>query len=189
MSNVQSGLVYAMGIDPGGTSGWGVIGVERDSIFGDAPSIIRHFNYGEVTGRYTSQVLKLREIAADYHDPFYTLAIAAESFFPRKPITSEEYFSPIEVNARIQFLKDTNRIKAPLFYQPPSLAMKTASDKRLLKWGLYVAGPDHIKDGIRHAITFIRRCKADPDLRETAWPTFTEASIHPIRQLVPKWKP
>jgi hypothetical protein len=178
-----------MGIDPGGTSGWGVIGVERDSIFDDAPHIIRHFNYGEVTGSYTSQVLKLREIAADYHDPFYTLAIALESFSPRKPIRSEEYLSPVYVNSRIQFLVDTNRIKAPLFYQTPSIAMDTASDKRLKRWGLYVPGPDHIKDGTRHAITFIRRCKADPKLREAAWPTFSEASIHPIAQLVPKWKP
>jgi hypothetical protein len=186
MSFIKSGLVYAMGIDGGGTTGYGIIGIERTALLSNEMPPIKHFTHGQVTGSYTQQVLKLRLIAQRYHDPFYTLAIALESFSPRKPIRSEEYLSPVYVNARIQFLVDTRVIKAPLFYQTPSQAMTTATDKRLRRWKLYVAGPDHIKDGTRHAITFIRRCQEDKTLRAEAWPVVTDADTHRIPQLMPK---
>jgi hypothetical protein len=185
MALVQPSMVYAMGIDPGGTTGWGIIGVERASIFGPEKSAIRHFRHGSVTGSYTEQVLTLLQIIKTYHDPYYTLAIALESFSPRKPITDEQFFAAIQVNARIQFLADTNKIHSPIFYQPPSMAMETAPDKRLKRWGLYTPGPDHVKDGTRHAITFIRRCKSDHALAAEAWPTVTEEQQHRIPQLLP----
>lgn len=186
MALVQPHMVYSMGIDPGGTSGWGVIGVERDSIFGDAPPSIKHFASGKVTGDFTKQVLTLATIINSFHGPYYTLAIALESFSPRKPITSEEFFSPIYINARIQFLVDTGKIKAPLFYQTPSQAMHDAPDKRLKRWGIYTPGPDHPKDGTRHAITLIRRCRASRQLAQAAWPTSTEADTHRIPQYLPQ---
>jgi hypothetical protein len=160
-------LVFTMGIDPGGTSGWSVIGVPSRTIYRDYPGKISLHEYGEVTGNYTEQVLKLMHIAAS--QKYYPLAIALEDFEPRKNIQGEAFFSPMLINARIQFCIDTHYILAPLFYQMPSLAMDTASDERLKRWNLYVPGPDHTKDATRHAITFIRRAKADEDLRYRAW--------------------
>jgi hypothetical protein len=184
MTLVQPGMVYVMGIDGGGTTGWGIIGVERASIFGPEKSAIRHFKHGQVTGSYTEQVLTLLQIIKTYHNPYYTLALAVESFSPRKPITSEEFFAPLEINARLQFLVDTHKIHSPLFYQTPSFALSTASDKRLKRWGLYTPGPDHVKDGTRHAISFIRRCKADNDLAAKAWPLAIEQPRYPISQII-----
>jgi hypothetical protein len=187
MAIVNPNFVYSMGIDGGGTTGWGIIGVERASIFGQAKSQIRQFEHGQVTGSYTQQVLTLMQIIKTYHNPYYSLALAVESFSPRKPITSEEFFSPLQINARLQFLVDTHEIKSPLFYQTPSMAMENAPDKRLKRWGLYTPGPDHIKDGTRHAITFIRRCRADNTLAERAWPLAIEQPgrhSYPISQII-----
>jgi hypothetical protein len=184
MAFIQRDLVYVIGIDGGGTTGYGIIGVTRASIFGDAPHEIKHWKTGSVTGNYTRQVLNLRAIISTYYDPFYSLAIAAESFSPRKPIQTEEFLSPVYINARLQFLRDTGRIKAPLFYQTPSQAMETASDARLKQWGLYQPGPDHPKDGTRHAITFIRRAMEDTSraLARQAWPVPPAQASHKIRQ-------
>lgn len=162
---MSNGLVYAMGIDPGGTSGWAVIGVHERTIYRDYPGRISHFEAGQVTGGYSAQVLELMRISTLFHP----LIIALESFDPRKPIRTEEYTSPILIGARIQFCIDTHYVLKPLFYQTPSQAMDTANDYRLKVWGLYQPGPDHIKDATRHAITFIRRAKSSERLRTEAW--------------------
>jgi hypothetical protein len=155
-----------MGVDPGGTSGWSIIGVTRASMFGDAPRKIRSHEYGQVTGSYTAQAYALGDIAMDHEPP---LAIAMESFLPKKPIIDESYLSPLAVIYRVELLVDTGWITVPLFYQSPSQAMDVATDFRLKSWGLYIPGPDHIKDGTRHAITLIRRAKTSQQLREAAW--------------------
>jgi hypothetical protein len=163
-----NGTIYTMGIDPGGTSGWAVIGVHERTVYMDNPGRILVHEYGEVTGDETAQVITLMGIASQYHP----LIIVCESFTPKKPITSSEYLSPVRIAARIQFCKDTSYTLAKLTYQTPSMAMKTATDERLKLGGLYVPGPDHIKDATRHAITFIRRAKQDKALREAAWGTY-----------------
>jgi hypothetical protein len=165
-TRARNPLVYAMGIDPGGTSGWSIIGVTRASMFGDAPRKIQYHEYGQVTGSYTNQVYTLGDIAMDHPGP---LAIAMESFLPKKPVIDESYLSPLAVIYRFELLIDTGWVKLPVFYQSPSMAMETAPDNRLKSWGLYIPGPDHVKDGTRHAITFIRRAKTDRILREAAW--------------------
>jgi len=161
-------VIYSMGIDPGGTSGWAIIGIPRNSMFNDAPRKIIVFTYGQITGSYTDQAVHLMDIAASYKEP---LAIAMESFYPMKPIIDESYLSPLAVIHRVQMLIDMGHVHLPIFYQTPNQAMQVANDERLRRWGLYVQGPDHIKDGTRHAITFIRRAKDSRPLRNTAWGT------------------
>jgi hypothetical protein len=151
-----------MGIDPGGTSAYTILGVPERSVYRDAPGRIALQHTGQVTGGYTAQAIELCKVAARY----YPLAIALESFQPRK--LGIEY-SPMLVGARLQFCADMHYILSPIFYQTPAQAMETATDSRLKAWGLYQPGSDHIKDSTRHAITFIRRAKSDPALRARAW--------------------
>lgn len=162
---VMNGLVYAMGVDPGGISGVTIIGVHSRTIYGDHPGKISYLESFEVNGTYTEQALEI----ADASREFYPLALVIESFYPAKPITSEEYLSPLRVGERIAFCAETHYIICPFFWQSPSQAMKTAPDQRLKLWGLYQPGPDHMKDSTRHAITFIRRATSDTKLRDRAW--------------------
>lgn len=161
----MSRIIYTMGIDPGGTTGWGIIGVNSRTIYQDYPGRISEHVWGKVTGNYTTQVLELMRIAAEWRRKG-PLAIALESFVVRK---LEAELSPVAIGARIQMCVDTSYTLCPLFYQTPEQALTTATDERLKIWGLYPPGPDHPKDGTRHAITFIRRAKANPKLRIKAW--------------------
>lgn len=162
---MSNGLVYGMGVDPGGTSGVTIIGVHERTIYRDYPGKISYFETFEVSGSYTQQALDITDASRE----FYPLALIVESFYPAKPITSEEYLSPLRVGERIAFCVETHYIICPFFWQTPSQAMSTAPDSRLKAWGLYRPGPDHMKDSTRHAITFIRRTKDDHKLRDAAW--------------------
>jgi hypothetical protein len=163
------GNVYVMGIDPGVTTGWAVIGAPYDSIFSDAPSSIEHHEQGEVRGPETAQVKTICKIANRYL-PLGRLYIVCEDFDIRRLNRTKAYTSPISIRSKLEMALDLGLTGAGgLELQMPGLAMQVAPDQRLKAWGLYKPGEDHHKDATRHAITFIRRAKADRSLRERAW--------------------
>lgn len=160
-------LLTVIGIDPGVTTGWAAITIPRDSIFGDEPGEIVSWKHGMIDGPETSQVQTLCRIARRYLYP----AIALEDFDPRKPLRGGHetpYLAPVRVASKIQMAIDLSMFGSctGLEWQMPSLAMDTATDERLKRWGLYPPGKDHPKDATRHAITLIRRAKESPKLRE-----------------------
>ena len=118
-----------------------------------------------MAGSYTQQALEICDASRE----FFPLALVVESFYPAKPITTEEYLSPLRVAERIAFCVETSYIIPKLFWQTPSQAMETAPDSRLKAWDLYKPGPDHVKDSTRHCVTFLRRCREDASLRDSAW--------------------
>jgi hypothetical protein len=154
-----------MGIVPGSTSGWAVIGVHERTIYRDSPGKISYFTVGQVTGGYSSQVVSLMRTAAGYHP----LIIVVESFDDQ----GTGYLDPVCIAARIQFCIDTHYILAPIEYQTSAMALDSAPERQLKAWGLYKPGPYHIQDATSHAITFIRRAndntRAGIALRDKAW--------------------
>jgi len=66
------------------------------------------------------------------------------------------------------------------FIQQPSYAMSTATDDRLKRAGLYYPGMPHATDAMRHAVTFARDLRRDPELRLRAFPN---VSVFPIEVL------
>lgn len=164
-AGIVSSSIYVAGVDPGFTSGVTIIGVNYLSMYASSPYRRTYLETFEVSGSYTSQALEITDATRE----FYPLALVVESFYPAKPITSEEYLSPLRVGERIAFCVETKYIICPFFWQTPSQAMETAPDSRLKLWDLYQPGPDHMKDSTRHAITFLRRCTDDHNLRDAAW--------------------
>jgi hypothetical protein len=166
-----------MGIVPGSTSGWAVIGVHERTIYRDSPGKISYFTVGQVTGGYSNQVVSLMRTAAGYHP----LIIVVESFDTRNQERLSSEFgqdlgpdlSPVCIAARIQFCIDTHYILAPIEYQTSAMALNSAPYRQLKAWGLYKPGPYHIQDATSHAITFIRRAnentRAGTVLRDKAW--------------------
>lgn len=161
----MNNTIYVMGVDPGFTSGVTIIGVPYLSMYGNSPYRRNYFEMFEVSGSYTAQALEICDASRE----FFPLALVVESFYPAKPITSEEYLSPVRVGERIAFCVETHYLICPFFWQTPSQAMKTAPDSRLKLWNLYRPGPDHMKDSTRHVVTFLRRAKDDTALRDSAW--------------------
>ena len=164
-AGIVTNSIYVMGVDPGFTSGVTIIGVPYLSMYGNSPYHRNYLEMFEVSGGYTSQALEICDASRE----FYPLALVVESFYPAKPITSEEYLSPLRVGERIAFCVETRYIIPTFFRQTPAMAMETAPDSRLKAWDLYKPGPDHVKDSTRHVVTFLRRCREDEQLRNSAW--------------------
>jgi hypothetical protein len=164
-AGIVSNTIYVMGVDPGFTSGVTILGVPYLSMYGNSPYRRSYFELFEVSGSYTSQALEICDATRE----FFPLALVVESFYPAKPITSEEYLSPVRVGERIAFCVETEYILNSFFWQTPSQAMEVAPDSRLKAWNLYKPGPDHVKDSTRHVVTFLRRAREDQTLRDAAW--------------------
>jgi hypothetical protein len=164
-AGIVNNTIYVMGVDPGFTSGVTIIGVPYLSMYGNNPYRRNYFELFEVAGSYTSQAIEICDASRE----FFPLALVVESFYPAKPITSEEYLSPLRVGERIAFCVETKYIIPTFFWQTPAQAMETAPDSRLKAWDLYQPGADHMKDSTRHVVTFLRRCREDQNLRNSAW--------------------
>jgi len=161
----MSNTIYVMGVDPGFTTGVTILGVPYLSMYGNSPYRRSYFELFEVSGGYASQALEISDASRE----FFPLAMVVESFYPAKPITSEEYLSPVHVADRLAFCHETSYIINTFFWQSASDAMKVAPDSRLKLWDLYKEGPDHMKDSTRHCVTFLRRAREDTSLRDAAW--------------------
>lgn len=164
-AGIVSSSIYVCAVDPGVTSGVTIMGVNYLSMYGTSPYRRTYLETFEVSGNYTAQALEISDATRE----FFPLALVVESFYPAKPITNDEYLSPLKVGERIAFCVETHYILTTLFWQTPSQAMETAPDSRLKLWDLYQPGPDHTKDSTRHAVTFFRRCTDDHALRDAAW--------------------
>jgi len=164
-AGIVSNIIYVMGIDPGFTTGVTIIGVPYLSMYGNSPYRRAYLEMFETSGSYSEQALEICDASRE----FFPLAMVVESFYPAKPITSEEYLSPVHVGDRIAFCHETKYVINTFFWQTPSQAMEVAPDSRLKAWDLYRPGPDHVKDSTRHVVTFLRRAREDDALRDAAW--------------------
>lgn len=198
-------------IDPGETTGWSLITVRQDAII-QRKAIhenILTFQHGQVDCGKGQGQLETDEFAGDEAasnvnpgrnprgeamgvarlieliDENPGAAIIIENFILdfRKANKSASSLSPVRVTARLeQELWHRNRAA---FRQLPSLAKTTMSDDRLKEFELYqrTGGLVHARDADRHALTFLRRCQLDPELRWRAWPmSFDQPEIKPKRK-------
>jgi hypothetical protein len=167
--------LHIVGIDPGGTTGWCQLTIPTKSIFGDEPGAIVEWDYGEFTGPEPKQAIAIGSLVRTIQSLAYKTgpALVCEDWDsdPRFKTTDPEALSPVRLGAMLKLLGEQKLLgDATLTFQGRSLAFSTATDARLKAWGLYVAGSDHIRAATRHAITMLRRAKAQPVLAAALWP-------------------
>jgi len=152
-----------IGVDPGETTGWAVIRIPLDTMYGNEPGRVVSHVTGELTGPDTAQAQTFCRIAKRYIWP----AIAMEDFALRTQVTSRVVLAPVRVASKIHFCVQTGLAGTVTGWewQMPALAMETMPDNRLEKAGLWTEGSEHIRDASRHAMTLIRRAKKDEKLR------------------------
>jgi hypothetical protein len=164
--------VNLLAFDPGGTTGVARFWLP-DSALRREQKILGalEFECFEIGGTERQQGRELALLLAAYTGP-----IVIESFTLRKFSQDEDLLSPVRMRARIEQIVDTLEHWGPegagrrsMFFQEPSLAMKTVTDDRMHRWGLWVPGKEHGRDAIRHGVTFLRRAKKDRALREAAF--------------------
>lgn len=164
--------LHIIGVDPGGTTGWGRVTVPRKSIFGDERGRILEWDAGQLYGPEEEQANELARIVRETQSLAYKVgpAVVVEHFELRTNVRGDQVLSPVRLAAMISFLRFLGRMgDSQIVYQTAQMAKTTVTDDRLRRWGYWVKGQDHARDAMRHALTALRRAKADPDLREAMW--------------------
>jgi hypothetical protein len=142
-----------LAIDPGGTTGWAVIGVHPDAMSGDPDvGVIANIEFwaaGQFTGEENDQADEI--LALISHWPSARLVI--EDFILRKQSQARELLSPVRLTSILEWaVRPRYFIK-----QQPSLAMGTITDDRQKAMGFWVPGQEHARDGLKHGLTFLKR--------------------------------
>lgn len=183
-------FVTSIWLDPGGTTGWCVMSVLWEALVQPEVSIldnIYHWTSGQVGGDENDQADEIAELICAWPGA----VVGIESFDLRQFRKDKDLLSPVRLAAKFEWAarrgggagQKADAPPAPVEWQSPSLAMRTATNDALKAWGLYRSegGEEHARDATRHAITFYRRCKAGIHgskageakarvLRARAWP-------------------
>lgn len=143
-----------LALDPGGTTGWSVIGVHVDAITSGDPSLkimenVEFWTCGQFTGNEFDQVDEICALIAAWP----SARLVSELFTLRTRVTSSETFSLERMNFGIGYAIRPRY----LVFQQPSLAMTTITDDRQKDLGFWVPGREHARDSIKHALTFLKR--------------------------------
>jgi hypothetical protein len=171
--------IHVLGIDPGGTTGWCLLTIPRLSIFGDEPSGIVEWDYGEFTGPEPVQAIAVARLAREIQGLDYKVgpAVVTEAWDqdPTFKSTDPEALSPARLNAMFELLFYQKQFAdCTITEQGRTMAKHTATNERLEAWGLMTHEGEHIRDATRHAITAVRRAANDPDLALRFWPHAAE---------------
>lgn len=174
-TNGPERVLELLAYDPGGTTGWARVWLPTASL---APkgSVLGalEFEVGQIEGSDRIQGKELARQLGAFDGP-----VVIEDFVLRKFSRDQDLLAPVRMTARIKQIiellcqygyekEDQHRV-LPVFKQQPSLAMSTCTDDRMRRWGLWTPGKPHANDALRHAVTFLRRCKADKGLAERAF--------------------
>lgn len=173
--------------DPGGTTGWSVFDVHPEALFDSEVSIVENINLwthgqtdcGSTKGNLgksshagistTGEAAGVAELVGLCRS-WPGAAVVIEDFIVRRMDQSRDFLSPVRITAALsQWLWQMDR---HYFVQQPAYAKTTVTDARLKAWGFYsrAGGENHARDADRHAITFLRKCKADREFRIRAFP-------------------
>lgn len=195
-------LAIVVAFDPGGTTGFCVLGVAPDALVTNGTPLeqsLLHAEYGEIdcgtrhgqTGVGMARghdglnlpgeidgIVRMINIWEEYDSP----AVVLEDFVldVHKANRGRDLLTPVRIIAGFTTLMHYSfgiGVLDGLFIQNRSLAKTTCTDERLMTWNLYDrnSGP-HARDALRHAFYFLRSCCGNsPDSqlkRHLAWPQF-----------------
>ncbi len=196
IGSAHTGWATTVWVDPGGTTGWGVMSVSpRDLLSTRKPveKAITHWACGDTKHNEDQMASEMLEL----YDVWEDAAIGIERFQLRQLAVE---LSPVSVTAKIEYglwlmeKWDAEEVGRPvgrprmLFKQEPSLAKRTLTDDQQREVGLWEPGHDHKRDAIKHCYTFLQRCQEKPRLRATAWPHLFKMDGSLLKRLPPTSK-
>jgi hypothetical protein len=140
-------------LDPGGTTGWCVIGVHPDAMSGD-PQVkildnVEFWTAGQFVGNEDDQCDEVVELI----EAWPSARLVTELFTLRSRVTSPEIFALERMNAILRWAIRPRY----MVFQQPSLAMTTITDERQKEMGFWIPGQEHARDATKHALTFLKR--------------------------------
>ncbi len=192
----RSGWATTVWVDPGGTTGWAVMSVNPCVLLNSDKPIhknIQHWACGETKhneNEMASEMLQLFDVWDD-------AAIGIEAFHLRQVHVD---LSPVSVTEKIKYglwlmekwaAEDEGRPMGRgrmVFSQQPALAKSTLTDERQREYDLWVPGPDHKRDAVKHCYTFLQRSQEKPRMRAWAWPHLYKKDGSLMKRLPPTSK-
>jgi len=161
-------------LDPGGTTGWCVVGVYEVAMYSPDYRILENiarWSVGQFAGSIGRQIDQLIELVDAWPDA----EVVCEDFILRTSNPGREVLDPVRITEPLKWWMERGGARAwdaeeegdwhprELQLQQPALAMTTVTDERLKAMGLYslTAGLPHGRDAVRHALTFARRRKME----------------------------
>jgi len=141
-------------LDPGGTTGWCVLGVHPDAIGSGDPGIkildnIEFWVAGQFAGPEWDQCDEIIELL----NAWPSARIVSEMFVLRSAVKSGDVTVLDRMNAVVGHAIRPRY----MVLQQPSLAMSTITDERQKDMGLWIPGQEHARDATKHALTFLKR--------------------------------
>lgn len=198
LGSVHSGWATTVWVDPGGTTGWGVMAVDPCVLVGTKPihRSLAHWACGETHGNENQMSSEMLEL----YDSWPDAAIGIESFVIQKFLQHREFLSPVRVRSKIEYglwlqekweaAEDDRPIGRGryLFTQTPSLAKSTLTNDRQREYNLWSPGLDHKRDAIKHCFTFLQRAQEKPKMRAVAWPMLFKSDGTLLKKVPPPRK-
>jgi len=196
LGSAHSGWATTVWVDPGGTTGWGVVSVLPQFLTTTKPitaKSVEHWACGESKKNEDQMASEMLELFDVWDDA----AIGIERFHLRQMAVE---LSPVSVTAKIEYGlwlmekweadEEDREVGRPrmVFKQEPSLAKRTLTDDRQRETGFWVPGADHKRDAIKHCVTFLQRAQEKPRLRATAWPHLYKIDGSLLKRLPPTSK-
>lgn len=174
-------------IDPGGTTGWSLISVHPESLtepHADFLDNIFSHQHGQVDcgSRRGNLDSSLHDgISTDgefsgvydlskFIESWPVAAVVIEDFSLRQLRMDRELLSPVRITSAIGYSMWVSG--RDYHVQTAGDAKSICTDNRLKEWKMYdsTGGLQHARDADRHAILFLRKCKAKPSFRAKAFP-------------------
>jgi hypothetical protein len=165
-----------IGIDPGGVTGYCILWVPRECIYDPRrhqPEVLE-VRTGELGGDETKQADEIAGLARSTQGLDYKVgpAMVIEDWDqdPRFKSTDPEALSPVRIGAMLRYISFKGKMHdTRVLFQKRGLAKETFTDERLHAARMYAKGSDHIRDATRHALTALRRARADKEFRQLMW--------------------
>lgn len=145
------------GTDPGGTTGWCLVVVDKWALLKPDWKILDHVEFW-AAGEWTGVEQRQSHAAAELAQKWQANAVVVEDFILRTMRGGRELLAPVRVTAGIE--QELHPAGIHIIRQQPSLAMTTMTDIRLREQGLWLPGMPHANDATRHVFTWLRRKKA-----------------------------
>jgi len=165
-----------IGLDPGGTTGYCIVWVPRECIYdprNTQPEILE-VRTGEFGGDEVEQARSISGLCRSTQGLDYMVgpALVIEDWdIEHTNRTSDpEMLSPVRITAMLRYAKMRKELlDSRIVMQKRKLAKETFTDERLHAAHMYTKGSDHIRDATRHALTALRRARADKEFRQVMW--------------------
>lgn len=163
-TEITSSSLYRLdSFDPGGRTGIATFILDWSQEIGSSFGRIRSWNTKLIEGSDRQQNIMMHSYLQA--DPFHLgkHVVLSEDFILDTFSSDRELLSPVRRNAVLEW--HCQELHIPFVTQPREIAMSTATNERLQRWGFYTKQKD-VRAAVKHGLTFIRRCHDDRKLRQ-----------------------